>query len=692
MEHLHGSTHTEPVSLNLACLTMIRNEVDIIGPFLQSADTLFDRLVIVDMQSTDGTRKVIDTVELAQCRIEIYNFTIMAKYQSQIMRTLAQQVAKEEADWIFLLDVDEFLDVENRDQLEEYLKSACRDVLYMPWINLVPERYGSYSDFDVNQDFFWSGRASKYSKVALTGSYVLRNPGFLIGNGNHSVSATAVAQPEPSTHSLGLPLLHVPVRSPERARYKAENAKAIQANKHNQETGEGLHHAEILELVSRRGLSDHVLNAVAADYGFDTYFDEGIDPRELGWPRKRLPFLHDRNKFPSLDTPSLVQVLGRERELLWQNVRFVKHSPVKGVIDGLDIRLVPQAISGSGECLDQVFESLPARANELPTDFGPGDLLECITASLVPPQFLPLSAWSQLSPLLFCLFSLLRPRRYVELGVHHGMSFFVACQASETLAVQTECIAVDSWLGDSHASFHSPSVLADFKDYLRSHYPDQYYLHAFFDDASMCFEPKSVDLLHVDGYHSYDAVKHDYLTWLPKMSAEGVMMFHDINVHERGFGVWRLWEEIRKMYPTVSFMHCHGLGIAYVGERSSGRIAELFEAVTHSEVWPGIAQHYFETIGPMMIEHVRMRNELVAVKQGIKAGKESGRNGNPMNSLAVSSGSSRTTREQRLQAELERVLKSKWWRATKPFRWWSNRLRKLRGRPKKRWLRTAADV
>ena len=251
------------------------------------------------------------------------------------------------------------------------------------------------------------------------------------------------------------------------------------------------------------------------------------------------------------------------------------------------------------------YESLPVRTNELPTDFGPGDLLECITASLVPPQYLPFSAWSQLSPVLFCLFSLLRPRRYVELGVHHGMSFFAACQASETLATQTECIAVDSWLGDPHASFHSSSVFADFKAYMRSHYPDQHYLHAFFDDASACFEAKSVDLLHIDGFHSYDAVKHDYLTWLPKMSAQGVMMFHDINVHERGFGVWRLWEEVRKMYPTVSFMHCHGLGIAYVGERSSGRIAELFEVVTHSEVWPDIAQHYFETIGPMVIRCIK---------------------------------------------------------------------------------------
>jgi len=52
---------------------------------------------------------------------------------------------------------------------------------------------------------------------------------------------------------------------------------------------------------------------------------------------------------------------------------------------------------------------------------------------------------------------------------------------------------------------------------------------------------------------------------LPKASSRGLMLIHDINVREQDFGVWRCWEELSAKYPSFAFLHCHGLGVAWVG-------------------------------------------------------------------------------------------------------------------------------
>ena len=54
--------------------------------------------------------------------------------------------------------------------------------------------------------------------------------------------------------------------------------------------------------------------------------------------------------------------------------------------------------------------------------------------------------------------------------------------------------------------------------------------------------------------------ERDFETWWPKLSERAVVLFHDINVRERDFGVRRLWDELRRGHLTSSFCTPTGWG------------------------------------------------------------------------------------------------------------------------------------
>ncbi|MEO6155417.1 MAG: class I SAM-dependent methyltransferase [Thermomonas sp.] len=192
------------------------------------------------------------------------------------------------------------------------------------------------------------------------------------------------------------------------------------------------------------------------------------------------------------------------------------------------------------------------------------------------PRHLAASAWTGHIPFAGWIMLAARPQCFVELGTHRGASFLAFAQAVSDYGLETRCNAIDTWSGDEHAGFYGDDVI----NALRAEHDSAYgqfstLMRMTFDQALDEFADGSVDLLHIDGLHTYEAVRHDFESWLPKLSECGVVLFHDITETGRGFGVWRLWAEIRGKYPTFQFQHAHGLGIALVGARPPIAVSRL---------------------------------------------------------------------------------------------------------------------
>lgn len=193
------------------------------------------------------------------------------------------------------------------------------------------------------------------------------------------------------------------------------------------------------------------------------------------------------------------------------------------------------------------------------------------------PNYIAQSAWLEHIPFAFWLVDRLQPRKIVELGTHYGSSYFSFCQAVTKLDLQTQCYAVDTWGGDEHAGQYGEEVYRQVCEYNQQHYSDfSTLVRSTFDQALEHFPQGSIDLLHIDGLHTLEAVRHDFESWLPKLSDRAVVIMHDTNVRERGFGVFQLLDELKQQYPHFEFAHGHGLGVIGVGSEQSSEMMSLY--------------------------------------------------------------------------------------------------------------------
>jgi hypothetical protein len=81
-----------------------------------------------------------------------------------------------------------------------------------------------------------------------------------------------------------------------------------------------------------------------------------------------------------------------------------------------------------------------------------------------------------------------------------------------------------------------------------------------------------VDILFIDGDHSYEGVKQDFEMYRDVVQDNGLVIFHDIGGNEiLCKGVCKFWCELKEQYSYIEFCEPKswaGIGVLNVGERT----------------------------------------------------------------------------------------------------------------------------
>ena len=202
-------------------------------------------------------------------------------------------------------------------------------------------------------------------------------------------------------------------------------------------------------------------------------------------------------------------------------------------------------------------------------------------------------SWVGHIPFAFWLVGSSRPELIVELGTHSGNSYLAFCQSVAGHGLDSRCFAVDTWQGDQHTGYYDESVYEEIQEINHKDFGGfSRLLRCTFDDALSQFDDATIDLLHIDGYHTYEAVRHEFENWLPKMSKRGVVLLHDTNVHHADFGVDRFFRELEQRFSTFEFLHSHGLGIVCVGSQPAPSIVRLMDAAQDETLCRAVRDAY----------------------------------------------------------------------------------------------------
>ena len=252
---------------------MLRDEADILPVWLRHIGALCDKIFVVDHLSNDGSSEILHCFSEAGLPIRSWRMDEPGYWQSAVTTELARWAFQSGAEWVLPFDVDEFLDIQSKEQLRATLDQHEEPLGFWRWRHAVPSE-----DSLATGSLDWSSpqllanpkpAPANGGKVVLHRSVYQKLPGFRLGSGNHLLHGAPFAKAIRGS-SLGT-LWHLPVRSREQILRKLRRDLASHSNAQATALPElgaaALLKAQLLERISESADDFEVLQRMGLGYG-----------------------------------------------------------------------------------------------------------------------------------------------------------------------------------------------------------------------------------------------------------------------------------------------------------------------------------------------------------------------------------------------------------------------------------------
>ena len=147
----------------------------------------------------------------------------------------------------------------------------------------------------------------------------------------------------------------------------------------------------------------------------------------------------------------------------------------------------------------------------------------------------------------------------MEIGTFRGGTLFVFSQLAAPGATMISLDFHMSFFGKVYGALQKP-LLRKFVRNGKSLFMvrENSHLPQTLDTIRNILQGHELDFLFIDGDHSYEGVREDFMMYSPLVREGGLIAFHDIADSGGSREVHRLWTELKPNYQHEEFIHVTG--------------------------------------------------------------------------------------------------------------------------------------